>query len=152
VIFGAVITDDVIVQRLTDYVWVGLHSVLNESHITNVARIFYALKTSLERLKLYYEKVQPTTSDLPVNSRYFPSITAYRHSNEVIHFEYVGFLENCPDCMTLRARTHTKPAQDIVVKFVDRYGEKAHRLLADENLAPRILFCGSPCLDSEQPS
>jgi serine/threonine protein kinase len=141
----------VIVQRLTDYIWVGLDSVLNESHITNVARIFYALKASLGKLNSYYEKVQPA-GDLPVDSRYFPSITAYRHSNEVIHFEYVGYLENCPDCITLRARTNTEPAQDIVVKFVDRYGERAHRLLADKDLAPNILFCGSPRLDDEQPS
>jgi len=46
-ILGAVLTDGVIVQRLTDYVWVGLASALSESHITKVARIFYALKTNL---------------------------------------------------------------------------------------------------------
>ena len=140
-----------IVQRLTDYVWVGLDSVLYESHLTHIARIFYALKTNLERLKLYYEKVQPT-GDFPVGSRYFPSITAYRHGDKVITFKYVGFLENCPDCITLRARTNTEPTQDIVVKFVDRYGEKAHRLLAAEGLAPKVLFFGSPHLEDEQPS
>ena len=47
-ILGAVITDGVIVQRLTDYIWVVLDSVLNESHITYVARAFYALKVSLK--------------------------------------------------------------------------------------------------------
>jgi serine/threonine protein kinase len=153
VILGAVFTDSVIVQRLTDYVWVGLDSTAYESQIDEVARLFYALKTNLERLKMYYEKVQPTGDDLPVSSRYFPSITAYRHGNEIIHFEYVGFLENCPECLTFRARTtNTEPAQDIVVKFVERYGEKAHRVLADENLAPKILFYGSPRLDNEQPT
>lgn len=105
----------------------------------------------MERLISFYENVQPT-GDLPVGSRYFPSITAYRHNNEVIHFKYVGFLEDCPDCITLRARTNTEPAQDIVVKFVESYGERAHRLLSDEDLAPKILFYGSPRLDDEQPS
>jgi len=52
--------------------------------------------------------------------------------------------------MTLHARTKIEPAQDIVVKFVDRYGERAHRLLADHGLAPKNLFCGSPCLNKEQ--
>jgi serine/threonine protein kinase len=141
----------VIVQRLTDYIWVGLDSVLNESHITNVARIFYALKASLGKLDSYYEDVQPT-SDLPADSRYFPSITTYRHDNKLINFEYVGFLENCPDCTTLHARRTTEPAQDIVVKFVDRYGERAHRLLADLGLAPKLFFCGSPCLSGKDPS
>jgi serine/threonine protein kinase len=141
----------VIVQRLTDYIWVGLDSILNESHITNVARIFYALKASLEKLNSYYEKVQPT-GNLPADSRYFPSITTYPHNDGLIDFKYVGFLENCPDCTTLHARTTTEPAQDIVVKFVDRYGERAHRVLDVEGLAPKLFFCGSPRLSNEQPS
>ena len=52
-ILGAVIMDGMIVQGLTDYIWVGLDSILNESHIANVTRILYALKTNLEKLKLY---------------------------------------------------------------------------------------------------
>ena len=95
--------------------------------------------------------MQPT-GDLPADSRYFPSITTYRHDDKLINFEYVGFLENCPDCTTLHARRTTEPAQDIVVKFVDRYGERAHRLLADVGLAPKLFFCGSPCLRDEDPS
>ncbi len=118
-ILGAVITDGVIVQRLTDYVWVGMDSVLNESRITRVARVFHALKTSLEELRSYYENVK-ITGDLPVGSRYFPSITSYPDNGERIRFEYVGYLENSSDCTTLRART---PTQDLVVKFVDRYGK-----------------------------
>ena len=141
-----------IVQPVTDYVCAAVDRSLDiESHITKVARIFYALKTNLERLKLYYEKVQ-SAGDFSVDSRYFPSITAYRHENKTIEFEYVGFLKNCPDCITLRAMTKTKPAQDIVVKFVERYGERAHCLLADVDLAPKILFYGSPHLSKEQPS
>ncbi|KAK2463746.1 hypothetical protein APHAL10511_004239 [Amanita phalloides] len=37
VILGAVITDGVIVQQLTDYIWVGLDSILSELHITHAA-------------------------------------------------------------------------------------------------------------------
>ena len=144
--------DGVIVQRLTDYIWVGLDSILKESHITNVARIFYALNASLQKLDSYYEKVQPTSGS-PIDSRYFPSITAYPDGDGFIYFKYIGFLENCPDCTTLRARTTTEPPQDIVVKFVDRYGKRAHDVLAAEGLAPKLLFCGSPCLSiKQQPS
>ena len=143
VVQGAVITDGVIVQRLTDYVWVGIDTVLNEAHISHVARVFYALKTGLEKLNTYYKSQQPT-SNHPVASRYFPSITAYSQDNVLVMFKYVGYLEHVPDCITLRAQTLTEPAQDIVIKFVDRYGEKAHRILADEGLAPKLLYCGSP--------
>jgi len=141
----------VIVQRLTDYIWVGLDSVLNESHITHVARVFYALKAGLKKLHSYYDSLHPT-GKLPADSRYFPSITAYPHSDGPIEFQYLGFLENSPDCITLRAQTRTMPAQDIVVKFVDRYGERAHRLLANKDLAPKLLYCGSPQLNDDQPT
>jgi serine/threonine protein kinase len=140
----------VIVQRLTDYIWVGLDSVLNESRVAHVARAFYALKKSLKILASYYGDLHPTTGD-PADSRYFPSITAYPQGRrEHVKFEYVGFLENCPDCITLRARTDT--AQDIVVKFVDRYGQRAHEILADVGLAPKLLYCGSPHLNKGEPS
>jgi serine/threonine protein kinase len=126
-----------------------LDSVLNEPHIVHVARIFHALKASLEKLNSYYDGLHPI-GDLPADSRYFPSITAYPHNDGLVEFEYIGFLENSLDCTTLRART--KAGQDIVVKFVERYGEKAHRLLADAGLAPKLLYCGSPQLNSDQPS
>ena len=141
-----------IVQRLTDYIWVGLDSVLNESHITRVARAFYALKAGLKKLTSYYESLD-LTGDALADSRYFPSFTVYcPHGGGHVKFKYVGFLENCPDCITLRARTETMPAQDIVVKFVDRYGLKAHEILANHGLAPKLLYCGSPRLDDDEPS
>jgi serine/threonine protein kinase len=141
----------VIVQRLTDYLWVGLDSVLNESHITRVARAFYALKVNLKRLTSYYESLGPT-DDLPADSRFFPSITAYSHDDERVKFKYVGYLEDGSDCITLHARTETTPAQDIVVKFVDRYGRKAHEILAKQDLAPKLLYYGSPGFKGDGPS
>jgi serine/threonine protein kinase len=149
VVLGAVITDGVIVQRLTDYIWVGLDSVLCESHIIYVARIFRALKESLEKLKLYYANLHPT-GDLPADSRYFPSITRYPRGKGFVEFDYVGFLEDTPDCTTLRART--QDGRDIVVKYVDRYGERAHRILAQEGLAPNLLYYGTPHLRDDEPS
>ena len=150
-ILGAVITDGVIIQRLTDSVWVGLDSVLNESRIAHVARILYALRTSLEKLRRYYENLQPTS--IPsVGTRYFPSITAYRDGDEIVHFEYLGYLENDSSCTAIRARTCTEPSRDIVVKFVDRYGERAHQVLAEAGMAPKLFYCESPQLDMEQPS
>jgi serine/threonine protein kinase len=151
-VLGVVFIDGLIVQRLTDYLWVGfVDCVLSETHILRVARFFYALKSGLDNLKSYYESIE-LPSDFPAESRYFPSITAYSVGNELVHFKYVGFLEDSPDCTTLRARTLTTPPLDIVVKFVNRYGEKAHRLLADNGLAPELLYCGSPGLNDEQPS
>ena len=149
-ILGAVFTDGVIVQRLTDYVWVGLDSTLNESRILRIARTFHALNKGLANLKSFYGKVQ--TQSWVAETRYFPSIISYPNGDECIHFKYLSFLEDGPDCMTLRARTLTVPPRDVVVKFVERYGETAHRLLADNGLAPELLYCGSPHLQDKDPS
>lgn len=82
---GAIITDGVIVQRLTATFRLGW-TLLNESHVTRVARVFHALKTSLEELRSYYRGLRPT-GELPVGSRYFPSITSYPDNGEQIEFE-----------------------------------------------------------------
>ena len=50
------------------------------------------------------------------------------------------------------ALTCMKPAQDIIVKFVNCYGKRAHQILADGGLAPKLLYCGSPWLDNNAPS
>jgi serine/threonine protein kinase len=45
-------------------------------------------------------------------------------------------------CATFLARTNTDTPKQVVVKFVERYGEEAHRLLAKENLAPQLFYYG----------
>jgi serine/threonine protein kinase len=110
-----------------------------------------ALRTSLDKLRCYYLNLPSIPS---VSARYFPSITAYRDrdSDKVVHFEYIGFLENDVSCTAIHARTCAEPARDIVVKFVNRYGERAHRVLAEAGLAPKLLYCGPPQSDMGQPS
>jgi serine/threonine protein kinase len=136
---GAVFTDVVIVQHLTGYIWAGLDSVLTDSHILKVARTFYALRCSLKKLDSYYKDL--VALEHPSDSRYFPSITSYPSDNGLVEFSYLGYLENGADCTALHART-TLGGKDIVVKFVDRYGEGAHRLLAAAGLAPKLLYYG----------
>ena len=85
------------------------------------------------------------------NHDYFPSITSYRNDGLLVEFEYIGYLEKCSDCVTLHARTRGN-SSNVVVKFVDRYGDRAHRLLADAGLAPKLLYTGSPHITEEQPS
>jgi hypothetical protein len=152
-VLGVVITDIVVVQRLADCIWVGLDTVHNEPHITYVARILFALRLGIEKLGSYYRSLKPGGTS-PLESRYFPSITAYPNDNDdgMINFKYIGYLENGFDCVTLRAQTCAEPTRDIVVKFVDRYGERAHRLLANMGLVPELLYYGSPCLGEGQPS
>jgi serine/threonine protein kinase len=92
-------------------------------------------------------------SPRPAPTRYFPSITTYgKDPHQRVRFKYVGYLESGSDCVTLHAQTYTEPVQDIVVKFVERYSERAHRTLEKDGRAPLLLYHGSLHSDPEQPS
>jgi hypothetical protein len=69
-----------------------------------------------------------------------------------VNFEYFGFLEDDPSCTTFCAWTCTEPAQVIVMKFIDCYRERAHCILVEVGLAPKVLYCGPLQLDMGQPS
>ena len=150
-VLGLVITDVMIVQRLTDCIWLGLDFVHSEPHIENVTRVFSALKLGIKKLDSYYKSLKPDDSP-PLESRYFPSITSYHGVDGLVDFEYIGYLENCLGCVTLHARTRGESSSNIVVKFVYRYGDMAHHILADAGLALKLLYCGSPHVTEGQPS
>ena len=67
---------------------------------------------------------------------------------EYKQFKYIDVPDADPTNVTFFAEvTSEPPGQRLVIKFVDRYGVEAHDLLAQENMAPRLLYCGS--LDGE---
>lgn len=77
--------------------------------------------------------------NLPAPSRNFPHLLLTFYGSEQVQFWYVGFLKDGFDC----ARTCAD--QDIVVKFTTA---GAHRLLADNWLAPNVFYCRSPRLNA----
>ncbi|KAG7442084.1 uncharacterized protein BT62DRAFT_922901 [Guyanagaster necrorhizus] len=118
IVVGAVFTSQVIVQRLTDYLWLGNSRVDDDDHFLRVARIFYALQRSIKELQTYYKnlKPQPLEENKP-HPRFFPSITSSRFNNK-------------------------KGQKKVVVNFIQHYGEEAHKLLAQLQLAPALLYVG----------
>jgi hypothetical protein len=62
-ILGAVFTDKWIVQRLTDFIWVGLDATLNQPHYNRVAHILYSLRRNVKKLCDYYVGLKVITSD-----------------------------------------------------------------------------------------
>ena len=54
-VLGFVFADKLVCQHLTDFIWVGFDSVLNERHSVCVARILHAFGRNLRKLKEYYE-------------------------------------------------------------------------------------------------
>ncbi|KAI0073420.1 hypothetical protein K474DRAFT_1686212 [Panus rudis PR-1116 ss-1] len=139
---GAIWTSDIIIQHLTGYMWMGRSGDIEEDRLLRVSRMFYALQRAVIRLKHYYEHLDPEIIDDKYR-RFFPLATSYRDSNGTrVVFKYAAFLkEKDPSCVTFLA-TLEGSEQKVVVKFVERYGEEEHRLLAQHGYAPRLLYHG----------
>ena len=56
-------------------------------------------------------------------------------------FEYIDTFRADLTNVTFLAKVKSSD-QELVVKFVGRYGVEAHQLLADAGMAPRLLYCG----------
>lgn len=156
---GAVFTDKVIVQRLTDFVWFCNNTVLNEQCCYHLARILHSLGIGLRDLRHYYAGLtcQPSPGpqlDIPeLHPRFFPSIHTYLDAfGERVNFRYIVPLESDATCVTFRAETLEASPRAIVVKFVERYSESAHRLLAKEDAAPQLFYLGSVGVDKSDPT
>jgi hypothetical protein len=153
-VLGGVFTDKWIVQRLTDFVRTGLDTLFAEARCRQMARTMYALRRNIERLEKYYEALDllPDAHEYVLPS-VFPSITTFLNkTGDKISFKYVRPLEDEPECVTFHARTIERPPMDVVVKFVERYGEEAHQLLAENDLAPELLYCGRVGIRDDDPT
>ncbi|KAJ6468738.1 hypothetical protein C8R45DRAFT_1017459 [Mycena sanguinolenta] len=150
-ILGAVLTDKCIVQRLTDFMWLGSGAVLTDSkQCLRVARVLHSLTRSLGHLRNYY--VTLTSSNDPEPSRFFPSPTSFLSSGASVQFEYLQALERDAVCVTFLCRTQEEQPRSIVVKFAQTYCPEAHELLAQKGLAPQLLYCGPVVHSDDAPS
>ncbi|KAF5369674.1 hypothetical protein D9615_010238 [Tricholomella constricta] len=142
-ILGAVTTSKVIVQRLTDYLWLGNSRVDDDTHILRIARTLDALRLSLQSLETFYEYLEDTPAPQGcLHPRFFPSVNSYLSGNTTVTFSYKEPLERDDTCVTFLATLNLPDARPVVVKFVPRYGVAVHRLLADRDLAPELIYHG----------
>jgi hypothetical protein len=168
-VYGAVWTTEPIIQRLTDMIWLGKPPCRNEYKVNRIACTLLAAKEAIKQLEHFYQNMKlcsPVGNDR--HSRFFPFLSAYpdpRCPGKCIKFEYVEPMEReaLRFCVTYRARTttpkvsvtndanqdHFPQPRDIVVKFVRKYGEEAHCLLASHGMAPQLLYRGPLSPNSE---
>ena len=150
-VLGAMFTDKVIVQRLTDMMWIGLSSTSEDAHIHRFARLMMALRQNIPKLRDYYEKI--STADIPPfnegspHPRFYAYPTSFIENGELPYFDYVKMLEDDPTCMTYLAKIRRDVKSSdikelVVVKFVDRYGAEIHQFLADKHHSPELRYYG----------
>ncbi|CAE6476945.1 unnamed protein product [Rhizoctonia solani] len=137
-ISGAVYLDRVVVQPLTDYVWLGKHPQ-QDHHLMRVTRLFLALERAISFLHGYYAPLIKPDAKLSIERcRDSPYIRSVTTSTGKVDFTYTG---RAGDSRVIRPvfEAMTEDGRPVVVKFTQFYNFKAHQLLAAQSLAPQLL-------------
>ena len=141
-VLGAVFVDYVVVEELTDFIWIGDHPY-KDYKVKSVARILASLGKGLAELEEFYKGL-PLNNPQPDHQRFFPFIQHYTVEGVVIKFKYQEYLKpKTPESASKAlfiATTETEEPRHIIVKFVERYNTEAHRLLAASNHAPELIY------------
>ena len=145
-ILGAVFVDKVVIQELTDFVWIGGHPY-NDNKLKSVTRILTALGNGIAELEDFYSKLS-LHNPSPDSQRFFPFIRHFLVGDRVVKFSYEAYLiGSSPESQSkaiFLAKTEPEEGQgssrEVVIKFVQRYNPKAHRLLATARCAPDLLY------------
>ncbi|PCH34830.1 hypothetical protein WOLCODRAFT_139601 [Wolfiporia cocos MD-104 SS10] len=144
-ISGAIWTTDIVVQPLVSgLLWLGSPPLISDVEIIRVARVFGALKKGLKSLRDRYRHLNPPAGN--ILRRFFPLATSFTYSGKEVSFKYQKYLKSkSASCLVFSATLDKEvigDEQQVVVKFVERYGKDAHELLAKEGLAPKLYYCG----------
>ncbi|EIW58870.1 uncharacterized protein TRAVEDRAFT_37662 [Trametes versicolor FP-101664 SS1] len=148
IVLGAIFTTRAIVQRLTDYIWMGHARELDDAHAFRLMRVFTGLRAGIASLREFYE-----APELKPTNRFCPLATECTEekdgTNTKLSFRYIRPLKvGDPSNVAFLAVDNQDSSRRLVVKFAERYGEDAHRSLAAAGLAPRLLYCGPIWPDS----
>ncbi|KAL7283376.1 hypothetical protein ACG7TL_002806 [Trametes sanguinea] len=152
--FGAVLADVCIVQPLTDYIYLG-GDPDEEARVEYVAKVFKAVRSALDELTEWYKNLHDPCDDLRVPAKHlFPRPTYADDSTRELQskLEFVDRLDLLnwshsarPSLTNFRRRFFRArlDGKEVLVKFTFRYGEAAHRILAEHDppLAPKLHAC-----------
>ncbi|KAJ1307067.1 hypothetical protein OPQ81_008046 [Rhizoctonia solani] len=146
-ILGAVFFDRPIVQPLTDFIWVGINPS-KPREVSFVARVFHSVLKARRELETYYANLTgpATLENVPAPSVPLPYLTHFidddGHRVEFTYTIHVNIMSVEPASHLKHSAPHSPPTP-IVVKFVEGYNVDAHKLLAKEGLAPKLLYDGT---------
>ena len=128
---GGVYHEKAIIQPITDYVWMG-GDPYDDEYLSKTAQILYAIRLGIEQLRQYYSSLNAKMETLDGT----PYIRQF--AGETFEYDDRKLVDTQPNKLIYRAKT--KAGRQIVVKFVSRYNARAHHLLAQEGLAPKLLY------------
>jgi hypothetical protein len=82
----------------------------------------------------------------------FPRLPRFLTKQEIQHRSSMSGLLRITLDVSHYAKTTGSSPMDVIIKFVERYGEEAHQLLAKEHLAPQLLYCGRVGVHDDDPT
>jgi serine/threonine protein kinase len=147
-ILGAVFADHVIVQQLTDFIWIG-GDPYDDKRLVRTTRILASLGKGIDELKEFYSELS-RRGPQEDPQRFYPFVRQYSVGEHVVRFSYEAYLigkspESHSKAIFL-AKTEAEDEvsrQKIIVKFVQTYNAEAHRILATADRAPKLLYCST---------
>ncbi|KAG8694312.1 hypothetical protein FRC11_002276, partial [Ceratobasidium sp. 423] len=144
-VLGAIFLKRPVIQPLTDFLWIG-DNPNKPLDIEHIARVFHAIAEARTELRSFYANLpgpdQGAASTLPYPTDFVDP------NGKKVKFKYKGHVNRTgtpsgKKVLVFFAQTLDDPPKRVVVKFVSRYNSAAHRLLANESLAPKLLYDGT---------
>ncbi|KAF8598390.1 hypothetical protein BDV93DRAFT_498748 [Ceratobasidium sp. AG-I] len=139
-VLGAIMLARPVIQPLTPLLWVGNKSNLpTQLDVHKLARIFASLSTSITELTSFYDNLDRYNID---PTRFHPYIRHFEVNGHRTDFEYIEAVSSSK--LVFEARTSSGTNQHtVIIKFAQSYHVGAHRLLAEAQLAPALLFAST---------
>jgi hypothetical protein len=129
-----------VVQPLTDFVWIG-NSTDIDSQVRRLVLLLCSLRSGIEKLNDQFIAVKDGPE--PGLALAFPCITSYpNHSTgeteTIIYHEriHAGLDRETSALFSATSQNGTP----LFIKFATRYNATAHRLLAENGYAPKLLY------------
>ncbi|TFK59592.1 hypothetical protein BDN72DRAFT_883895 [Pluteus cervinus] len=134
-VLGGIYLNQAVVRPLTDYIWLG-GDIFNPNRLTSASRLFSALRSAILELEIYYNSIK-SSPPIPITLTPdpFPFVRGYGSQT----FTYLSRFKMRSDKLLYKAKLD-ESHRLVVVKFVSQYNARAHRLLAQHNLAPHLHY------------
>ncbi|KAL5514058.1 hypothetical protein ACEPAG_2819 [Sanghuangporus baumii] len=133
---GAIFIDAPVVQPFTEFFFLGGDPDY-ELRVLKIARILHATKNAIACIRRHYQQVELSATVNP--EALLPCPVVIERPNP---FPRIAFMDRLfKTSMVQPLYTGTMNGKNVIIKFTRRYCEGAHRLLAQNGLAPQLHLC-----------
>lgn len=152
-VYGSALTEQWVSQELTAPVTTTNLPYVNIDMpyaAESPLHVLWALREALSHLRTWYNTIVLAEAHPHFHHRLHPATISVKTSSGVaVSFDYLRRIEP-HNHLFIAFGNSDVDKRTFVVKFTRHYGAEAHRLLADVNCAPDLVYCGSPYAEQFQ--